>query len=103
MSIKIESTSDTPEQVAEALGQKASDKKAAPVETPSEKESESAVDQNPDDVEATANDETEGDEESTEDESEGKTKKRSGFKRRIDKLNRKLTDREKEVEYWKAV
>lgn len=43
------------------------------------------------------------DSDDSEDDQEQKPKRRSGFKKRIDKLTSKITEKEKELEYWRSV
>jgi len=73
--------------------------KSAPESTPEQKQiTESET------VETEA-EETNGSDVSEENDSEDsdKPKKKSGFKRRIDKLSAKIAERERELEYWKSV
>lgn len=43
------------------------------------------------------------DSDDSDDDQEQKPKRRSGFKKRIDKLTSKITEKEKELEYWRSV
>jgi hypothetical protein len=102
MSIKIESTTDTPEQVTAATGSKESveNKSSAPeIETSSETPEASETLEKPEE-ENDSSDATESDEESEESDEE-KPKKKSGFTKRIDKLNKRLSQKEQEIEHWR--
>lgn len=110
MSILVVSANETPEQVQTALNPKSEVKEAATVEesTVENESSESATEENPEDnseLQAKANDgEADGEEsESESDETEQKEDqpKKSKFKRRVDGLKKALTDKEREIEYWK--
>lgn len=112
MSITVTSTTDTLENVQSAMGGKAPDPK--PVEDKSAPEAKSTEQNKTEDSEATETEtkeaepaesetpkeskEFEGDEEEAD---KGKSKKKGGFQRRIDKLNARVSERERELEYWK--
>ncbi len=106
MPITITSTTDTQEQINEALGGKVEEKKeavesqdtseAAPVEETDE--SQEPQDSDPEEKSEEVSGEESDDEESS---IEEKPKKKSGFKRRIEKLSSRLAQREQELELLK--
>jgi hypothetical protein len=104
MSITITSTTDSKEAVDAALGslakeEKNSSKKTEAKENLSASESaEESVVEN-DDEELNEADESE---ELKKESKEDKPKKKGGFKRKIDKLNAKISAFEQEMAYWKA-
>jgi hypothetical protein len=106
MNVTVESTSDSPEAVTAATGGLAKDEKAVDTSEPLVKKPES---EKPDESETSKNEDSEkdevesGDEPDTDDakDDEGKPKKK-GFKKRIEKLSRRLSDKEREAEYWRA-
>lgn len=96
MSIQVTSTTDTPEAVTAAQGNL---KESAEV-----KETKSASDEKSDEsenVEASEASEDETEESDESDSKEEKAPKKSGFKRRIDKLTAKVSAAEQEREYWR--
>lgn len=102
MSIKIESTTDTPEAVTAALGNLAPKEESVEtkVETQdtsaSEKTDEKELSESETDTsESDETEETDSDEEAQDD--KPKKKSKSGFKRRIDKLNARISQYEKEL------
>lgn len=100
MSITV--ISNQPPDAAVALSDVAKKVVDEPKSAPSPTEDESETEES--DPSGNADDADEGDAES-DDEPESKDekpRKRNGFKRRIDKLTTRLTDREREIEYWKA-
>lgn len=116
MSLNIVSTTDSPKDVKLAMGitEMASEKegkKSAPESEDSQEQkqaSESDTDAKEEAEEEIEESEGESDEESEESNDSEKPKKKGGIKRRIDKLNarvaerdQKLSEREKEIEYWK--
>lgn len=110
MSITVVSNTESQEAASATIGDLARDsvveKKSAPSkesEKPTEESepSESAIDSEAEEA-ASEGDENEAD---SEEESEGKDekpKRKSGFKRRIDKLNTRISEKDRELEYWKA-
>jgi hypothetical protein len=105
MSITVTSTTDSKEAIAAATGDlktpsKPVEEKSASAEKADETKAE-ASDTSEEEVDS--NDESDSDEEESESKDEGKPKKSRGFKKRIDKLNAKVSAKEQEVEHWKAV
>ena len=116
MSIKVESTTDSPEAVTAALGGLA--KQESKVEetkqsaSANETEGQGADEtqeesETSETLEASDESETQDSDESQEDESdeskdEKKSPKKNGFKKRIDKLSKRAAAAEQEKEYWKA-
>lgn len=113
MSIKIESTTDTPEQVMSVMAGVKTE-----VNADETKETNSASEE----VEETETDETAEESETSEDTKEGeedseskdgdeddddeekeeeKPKKKNGFKKRIDSLRKRVSDKDREIEYWR--
>jgi hypothetical protein len=111
MAITIDSTTDSAEAVLAATGgvakaKETEEKKSATVETTDEKKeasdaSESAAENDADDESAEDSEEDSKDEGDSK-EPDAKPKKKKGFKKRIDKLNLRVSEKEQEVEYWKA-
>jgi len=102
MTIKVESTTDTQEQVTAANGTKVEEVKpeAAP-EAPAETSEKSEATNEQEKKEESAE---EADDESEEGESKEEPKKpKKGFKKRIDKLNKRLTESEQKAEYWRQL
>lgn len=105
MSIKIDSTTDSTTAVSAALGDLAN--KEAVVES-TDKKSEVAEKQTTEKAdESDSSESMEGAEESDskdgdEEQKDDKPKKKSGFKKRIDKLNQRLMEKDREAEYWRA-
>jgi hypothetical protein len=110
MSIKIVSTTDTPEAVIAAKGglvseknvessEQSEDTKAATTDETSDVETQ-PEESAPEETEAKG-DETEEDDESTEGDKEDRPKKNRGYKRKIDKLNVKLSAQEQEIQFLK--
>lgn len=114
MTINVESTSDTPEQVQAALGNKKPPAPEPPKEkpkpkdvesAPSEPEAETAEESEPSD-EQEEQEQTEESEQATQEaaddvEERPKPKKKGGFQKRIDKLTKRTVELQDEVEYWK--
>lgn len=77
----------------------AKETKSAKAEETAEQSEELEADEITDDSDAS----DDGDDESKDDsqESDEKPKRKPGFKRRIDKLNKRLSDKEREAEYWR--
>lgn len=106
MTIQITSTTDSAEAVAAEnsdldQGENVENNKAeaaATEEQSEEVEASSESEENADEVEAKGDGEDEDGDESAED----KPKKKGGFQKRIEKLNTRLGEREKELEYWRA-
>jgi hypothetical protein len=106
MPVTITSTTDTPDAVLAAQGDGKA-KEVVPVE-----ETKPAPDTEKEPVEkadasgASDTDDVEDDGQEAESEGESdapeKPKKKNGFKKRIDKLNRNLTAKAQEAEYWRA-
>jgi hypothetical protein len=102
MSIVVTSTPNTvvqapPKEGEAALQETVEEKSAAPTE--GEAETQDASDASEEAVpELNAKDEH--DAESSEGD-EAKPKRKSGFQKRVDKLTRKLSEREREIEYWR--
>lgn len=100
MSIKVESTTDTPEDVMAAQGNLSKDveveKKPAPEKSDEKELPASEADTSSDD-ETDENDSDESEE--TQGTEEKPKKKKSGFKKRIDKLNSRLSEREREIAF----
>ncbi len=108
MSINLESTTDSKEQVTAALGGTTSEKPEAVEQSVSSESSEETTtdeSETSEKLEAKADSEADTDEESeeaeTEPKEEAKPKKIGGAQKKINKLVSKLSDREREVEYWK--
>lgn len=113
MSIQVTSTTD-PQAAVLASSESASESKVdekspAPSEEKSE-QGEKVEESDPSNEETETKEESEDEsqesEKSDEDGEESEEKRESkprpnGFKRRIDKLNKRLTDKEREMEYWK--
>lgn len=114
MSIQVESTTDSKAQVLAAIGgAKASESKdnnqsvssndeaSSPDESVKEESetSEENLDETNDDSESSVSE----DDEEIKDElkEDQKPKKRSGFQRRIDKFQKKITEKDQEIEHWK--
>lgn len=108
MSVRIDSTTDNTDAVTAALGNLADKAKvgeivSAPVEKTGEKKEASDASKKADEAEPKGDAEDAADDDSDSDGEEPKPKKKSnGFKKRIDKLNSRLTEREREIEYWKS-
>jgi hypothetical protein len=117
MPVSIESTTDSPEDVQAAMGGLAkgaegADKSAAAAGDTADKTAETTDDSETSqegksaEADGAADDSTDDDTDSDEDEGEGDKpkpgKKKSGFKKRIDKLNAKVSEKDREVEFWKA-
>jgi hypothetical protein len=110
--LTITSTTDTPEQIKAAIGdegqgedvveQKSAVAGETAEATETEKESDLSEEGEKEGLEASDESEESGDEESESDEEEKPQKKRPGFKKRIDKLTRRLSERDREIEYWKG-
>lgn len=107
MPIEITSTTDSPEAVTAALGSLA--QKSEP-ETTEEQTKEISASDEVDSHDETETDETteesepsENDEESQgeEDKPQKPKKKEGGFQRRIKKLTSKLSEKEREIQYWR--
>lgn len=105
MAVTIESTTDSEEAVTAALGGLAKEsevEKSAPAEKADETTEESEASEESHDEEADSEESEESQDESDEDETkEGKKPKKNGFKKRIDKLNRRVSEKEQEAEYWR--
>ena len=110
MSIQVESTTDTKEEIVAAMGGKqepsaeaSSEQEVSQDEQQEVVESESGqeVDQDEKEAEESETSEESEDTEEAEVEVEKKPKPKRGFKRRIDKLNSKLSAAEQEKEYWR--
>lgn len=111
MTIKIESTTDTPEAVAAAIGglkQKeapeveAKQESAASDEAESTEESETSDVTDKEDGEELESKEGDGSDDDDSKEKDDEKPKKSGFKKRVERLNRRLSEKDKELEYWKA-
>lgn len=107
MSITVRSNDPVAPAAPEKVGQAAEAKEdlSALAQDANEMPVESDTTDEVQDVEASEGDEASGnDEESDEDSQkneEQKPKRKPGFKKRIDKLNQRLTERERELEYWR--
>ena len=110
MSIIVTSNTPAPEAASATIGDLAqkpvNETKSAPSNDGENdvEESDPSDETDASDAEAEDGEGQESDADSDE-ESEGKSdkpKRKSGFKRRIDKLNSRLSERERELEYWKA-
>lgn len=109
MSIQVESSTDTQEEVMAAQGglqetaTEENQENESQDEPQEQEESESAQDEQDENETSEDSDASEDEEETEEAESEGekKPKPKRGFKRRIDKLNSKLSAAEQEKEYWR--
>lgn len=106
MEVIVTSTTDTPEQVQAASGLKTEKVEAKQSPAPEIKQVEtpdaSGALENEDSHDA---DESETHESENADESEEKEerpKKKNGFKKRIDKLNKRVTEKQSEIEYWRS-
>lgn len=104
MSINVESTTDTKEEViAAAADKQTTEVKAEEVVDKEVKNAEpaeeSASSEETNEIE-TEDSET-PDEEEEREEQEERPRKKNGFKKRIDKLNSRLSERERELEYWR--
>ena len=114
MGVTIDSTTDSAADVLAATGgakpvaeEAKETKSAAPTTEEAETKEESDTpekDLETDDEKSTDEPEDSESEEDADSESkdEPKPKKNNGFKKRIDKLSRRLSEREQEIEYWKA-
>lgn len=112
MNIKIESSTDAIDNVkaANAADKPVDGPKAdipAPSEPKAEKEGETiedsgAAEKETEDIEAEPQDDTE-DEEKEELQAKDEKKPKNGFKKRIDKLNKRATKAEQEAEYWRKL
>jgi hypothetical protein len=111
MPVNITSTTDTEEMIKAAISgdqttESEDDKKeSAQDDESSENKKASESSESDGEKESESEDESEESEgeESKEDQGEDeKPKPRRGFKKRIDKLTRRLSEREKEIEYWKG-
>jgi hypothetical protein len=103
MSIRITSSSDSPEAVTAAVGGLAQVKPEKNESAPAadEAESETAEESEPSEQEDEGEESEsseEGDEDSQEDE---RPKKKNGFKKKIDKLNKRISQAREEAEYWR--
>lgn len=85
------------EEQKSALEAKASEQKQPSESETEEKEAKEEVEDESGDLEA---DEAEGKQDDSDKE---KPRKKGGFHRRIDKLNARVAERERELEYWKSV
>jgi hypothetical protein len=95
MSIKIDSTTDSAEAVSAALGDLAKAEKVE--ETPAAVKAAEKKDA------SGASEEVEGEAESKEtkeSEEADKPKKKNGFKKRIERLNKKLSEKDQQIAYW---
>ena len=111
MSIQVESSTDTQEEVLAAQGglqvdaveETSADDSVEDNQEQTEEVAESAQSEQDEtnDTEDSDSSEEGEDEESEEDEATKKPKPKRGFKRRIDKLNSKLSAAEEEREYWR--
>lgn len=113
MTIKIESTTDTPAQVRAAIGgakakEKEVEKPAAAVDktedTAEIPDTSGESDEEPEETLDTEEKVAKGEDEESEDEGDSKDlpkKPLKGFKKRIDKLSRRVSDTERERDYWK--
>lgn len=106
MTISITSTTDSKEAVTAALGDLAPEKTT--VEKPAEDvdlKTEGAEAIEPESLDEAATEDNEpGDKEENDDENpdtEAKPKKKGGFQKRIDKLNKRMSAVEQEREYWR--
>lgn len=107
MTIKIDSTTDSQEAVLAALG------KMAPAEKVEDQTSESSQEQDENKTEESEtsekksvveDEETETADESEEEESKddtSKPKKKGGFKKRIERFQKQLSEKDQELAYWK--
>lgn len=102
MSIRVESTTDTPEAVSAAQGDLAEVKETVETKVDAAKTSASE-DESDETKDASDASQDDSDDESQEDTDENETqddkpkKKRGGFKRRIDKLNARISEYEREL------
>lgn len=105
MSIKVESTTDTPEDVIAAQGGLSSEKVETKVETKKESDSTKEVEEKKEASDASDDDSENESEENDSDDDESKEdkpkKKSRGFKRRIDKLNARISEYEKELSKYR--
>lgn len=108
MSINLVSTTDSPEAVQAALGHsKGSEKVEAPsapgVKAPEQKPAATseAAESEANEVEDDSADREEAEPEQTDESDKDKTPKKSGFQKRIDKLNARARAAQQETEYWK--
>lgn len=112
MTVQITSTTDSADAVTAAMANastetakdetKSAAEAEASAETPAEESETSEEKVETETEEAEASEESEDAEESESKPEEGKPRNRSGFKKRIDKLTRKLTAKEQELEYWRT-
>lgn len=105
MSIQVESTTDSKEAVTAAIGDLAKDKvetedSAAATESQAETTEESEASE----VEEAEAGDGEGESENEDESSskdEKKAKKQGGFKKRIAKLNSKISEKDRQIDYWR--
>ncbi len=108
MSIKVESTTDVKEPVkpeaanTEQKDAAVKDESASALAADETAEESDTSDESKEGEELLAKDEQEDTEDSAEKESEDRPVKKSGFKKRIHKLNQKLSAQQQETEFWKA-
>lgn len=105
MSIKVVSSTDSTEAVsaenaAVAHGTSEDKNESSNAEAHAEAEETESQDEDESARESEAGDDEESDTEEEESQDE-KPKKRRGYQRRVDKLKSRLTDREREIEFWK--
>lgn len=119
MAVEVTSTTDSKEAVTHAMGlaekkeEPAPKEEAAPVENEASEESEEnetdseeeteTTEETPEEEETEESDTSEEDEENEEEEVEEKPKRKrtGGYKRRVQKLTKKLSAAEQEAEYWR--
>ena len=107
MTIKVISTTEPPKPVEAAKVATPVKEKAVETEAPAkvaaEKIDESETPEQEHEEEAVeSKEETEESEETGEAVNTEQPKKKSGFQKRIDKLNKRVADKDRETEYWKA-
>jgi hypothetical protein len=101
MSVKVESTTDSNEAVTAALGDLAKkEETVVPPATEKPVESKEASGASEEEQEEAESGEEKKASEEKGDE-EGKPKKKNGFKKRIEKLNKRIADKEGEIAYWR--
>lgn len=113
MTIRIDSTTDTPEAVQAAIGGKAEGDRASKTNAsaqeeessqskPSESDPESQEEEGKEKEDSETEKESASEDDDPENSEDDQPKRKNGFKKRIAKLNARISDRERELEYWKS-
>ncbi len=104
MGITIQSTTDTADEVQAAMGGLKPSHESKVEEKESSESEETTSDETAEESEASEKDESQDADEvedKGEEEKDELPKKKSGFQKRIEKLNKRVADRDQEIEYWK--